>query len=102
MGSWCTGRETSHKAPGSSCSIVRGSRWVTRVKRAHTRAWQFHRTERERRSGGPITKRHEHKGLWLVDFARDSSTRFTFGAGLDEAPIWSPDGGRIVFASSRN
>jgi eukaryotic-like serine/threonine-protein kinase len=42
------------------------------------------------------------QGLWLVDFSRDSSTRFTFGAGLDEAPVWSPDGSRIVFASSRN
>ena len=40
--------------------------------------------------------------VWLTDFARVSSTRFTFFAGLDGVPIWSPDGSRIVFSSSRS
>jgi Tol biopolymer transport system component len=37
--------------------------------------------------------------LWLIDRVR--STRLTFGAGLDGYPLWSPDGQRIVFSSTR-
>ncbi len=37
--------------------------------------------------------------LWLVDFSRDTSTRFTFGSfSYARAATWSPDGSRIVFA----
>jgi eukaryotic-like serine/threonine-protein kinase len=41
--------------------------------------------------------------LWLLDFSRDTSTRFTFGleAG-DSHPVWSPDGSRIIFSSGNN
>jgi Tol biopolymer transport system component len=40
--------------------------------------------------------------LWLLDLARDGlATRFTFDAALDTSPIWSPDGERIVFSSTR-
>ena len=37
--------------------------------------------------------------IWLLDGARTS--RFTFDPALDRLPIWSPDGGRIVFYSNR-
>ncbi len=37
--------------------------------------------------------------LWLLDGTRTS--RFTFDAGTDRNPVWSPDGGRIVFESDR-
>ena len=37
--------------------------------------------------------------VWLLDVAR--TTRFTFGAGLDQYPLWSPDGSRILFSSLR-
>ena len=42
--------------------------------------------------------------LWLLDFARaGAATRFTFfERDMDRAPVWSPDGTRIVFASNRN
>jgi len=40
--------------------------------------------------------------LWLLDFSRDTSTRFTFGPSDNYAAVWSPDGSRIAFASHRN
>jgi serine/threonine protein kinase len=39
--------------------------------------------------------------IWLYDVARGLPTRFTFGPGVAGASIWSPDGSRIVFASTR-
>ena len=36
--------------------------------------------------------------LWLIDLSsRGAATRLTFGAGLAESPVWSPDGKRIAF-----
>lgn len=40
--------------------------------------------------------------IWLIDIARNTAARFTFDPAWDLAPIWSPDGSRIVFASVRN
>jgi Tol biopolymer transport system component/predicted Ser/Thr protein kinase len=39
--------------------------------------------------------------LWLLDVARGTSKRFTSAEGRNDYPVWSPDGSRIVFASSR-
>lgn len=39
--------------------------------------------------------------VWLYDVARGVRTRFTFDPGNEMMPIWSPDGGRIVFNSTR-
>ncbi len=38
--------------------------------------------------------------LWLLDFSRGTSERFTFGSATAADAIWSPDGNRIVFSSS--
>jgi eukaryotic-like serine/threonine-protein kinase len=40
--------------------------------------------------------------LWLLDFARGTNTRFTFGQGYNVAPVWSPNGDRLIFASNRD
>jgi Tol biopolymer transport system component len=39
--------------------------------------------------------------VWLIDLVRGGTTRFTFDAAADNAPLWSPDGTRIVFRSNR-
>ncbi|MGH9366633.1 MAG: protein kinase domain-containing protein [Thermoanaerobaculia bacterium] len=39
--------------------------------------------------------------IWIRDLARGVSSRFTFHAANDFAPVWSIDGGRVVFSSDR-
>ncbi|MBK5295372.1 MAG: PD40 domain-containing protein [Acidobacteriia bacterium] len=39
--------------------------------------------------------------LWLHDLVRGIPTRFTFHPRTDSAPVWSPDGSRIVFHAAR-
>jgi Tol biopolymer transport system component/predicted Ser/Thr protein kinase len=39
--------------------------------------------------------------IWTYDVSRGPPSRFTFDAGLDVDPIWSPDGRTIVFGSRR-
>jgi Tol biopolymer transport system component len=38
---------------------------------------------------------------WLYDLSRGTLTRWTFEGGINRAPVWTPDGKRIVFQSSR-
>jgi len=42
-----------------------------------------------------------NRDIWLIDRKGSRSSRFTFDPAADAIPIWSPDGGRIVFASLR-
>jgi serine/threonine protein kinase/Tol biopolymer transport system component len=39
--------------------------------------------------------------LWIYEIERNIRTRFTFDANGDVAPVWSPDGNQIYFASNR-
>jgi dipeptidyl aminopeptidase/acylaminoacyl peptidase len=39
--------------------------------------------------------------IWLIDIARNIRSRLTVHPGRDVSPVWSPDGTRIVFQSSR-
>jgi dipeptidyl aminopeptidase/acylaminoacyl peptidase len=39
--------------------------------------------------------------IWVMDLAGGAPSRFTFDTSVDFAPIWSPDGQRIVFSSLR-
>jgi serine/threonine protein kinase/Tol biopolymer transport system component len=53
----------------------------------------FDRIDPQSRGGG---------NLWLYEFARGVTTRFTFDSGWDPYPVWSPDGSRIAFSSNRS
>jgi Tol biopolymer transport system component len=39
--------------------------------------------------------------IWIRDLARGVNSRFSLGAGNNYRPLWSPDGGTIVFSSDR-
>ena len=54
--------------------------------------------------GRVVSHRHDGDGgdIWLTDVSRNTTTRVTFNAEQDNsAPIWSPDGTRIAYASRR-
>jgi eukaryotic-like serine/threonine-protein kinase len=40
--------------------------------------------------------------IWTYDIQRDAMRRLTFNPAIDSMPVWSPDGARILFTSSRN
>ena len=40
--------------------------------------------------------------LWTYDLSRDTLTRLTFDEAYDDAPLWTPDSSRVVFASDRD
>jgi len=39
--------------------------------------------------------------IWLIDVRRGAETRFTFDAGDDVSPVFSPDGSEVAFGSDR-
>jgi dipeptidyl aminopeptidase/acylaminoacyl peptidase len=41
------------------------------------------------------------RDIWIYDVARGLRQRFTFDPAGEQSPIWSPDGGRVVFVSNR-
>ncbi len=40
--------------------------------------------------------------IWIYDVARGLRTKFTFDSGSEQTSVWSPDGSRIVYNSTRN
>ena len=45
--------------------------------------------------------RDQQLDVWIWDLVRQTLTRLTFDPGEDEFPVWSPDGKRIAFSSTR-
>ncbi len=48
-----------------------------------------------------VDHRTGYPAIWLTGLARSGVSRFTLGRVLNSAPIWSPDGARIVFRTTR-
>ncbi|HZN02112.1 MAG TPA: hypothetical protein VFD06_00855, partial [Candidatus Polarisedimenticolia bacterium] len=41
-------------------------------------------------------------GIWLYDFERKTFTPFVTGPGSSQAPLWTPDGTRLVYRGTRH
>jgi serine/threonine-protein kinase len=46
--------------------------------------------------------RDQTNDVWVWNLARETLTPVTSDPGFDQAPVWTPDGRRLVFTSSRN
>jgi eukaryotic-like serine/threonine-protein kinase len=49
-----------------------------------------------------FSRADQNTDIWIMDLARGTTSRFTFDPGIDDHPLWSPDGGRVVFSSTRD
>jgi serine/threonine-protein kinase len=45
--------------------------------------------------------RDQENDIWIFDLKRPTLTKLTFNPGPDSWPIWTPDGRRVVFGSTR-
>ncbi len=55
----------------------------------------------QRAAVGMLDADGRHSDISLLDLSRGSKSRLTFDPKSDGAPVWSPDGTRIVFYSNR-
>jgi serine/threonine-protein kinase len=86
--------------PGAARSLV----WVDRMGREEPvtmplRAYSFPRISPDG-TRVALAVLDQERDIWIWDFAREELSRFTFGAGVDQYPLWSPDGKRLIFASA--
>jgi serine/threonine protein kinase len=49
-----------------------------------------------------VGNENQPSNLWLMEFQRGTTTRFTFGPNTDVDPLWFSDGSRIVFSSNHD
>jgi eukaryotic-like serine/threonine-protein kinase len=49
-----------------------------------------------------LDRETQSQDLWMIDTTRGTETRLTSHPALDGGALWSPDGRRIVFGSSRD
>jgi len=48
-----------------------------------------------------VTLETQEDQIWLYDLARQTLTRFTFEGTSNDVPVWTPDGRRIAFYSTK-
>ena len=92
-------------APGTATAQARSLVWVDRkgheeAIKAPLRAYAIPRISPDG-TRVALDIRDEENDIWIWDIARGVLRRLTYGAALDQMPVWSPDGRYVVFASNR-
>ena len=90
-------------AQGGARTLV----WVDRAGReepveAEARPYEGVRLSPDGRQVAVVVADPENTDVLIYDLARGTPTRLTFDPARDDYAIWSPDGQRVVFASTRN
>ena len=88
-------------------SVARSLVWVERSGReqqidaAPGRSYAFPRLSPDGKRVA-LDIRDQANDIWIWDLDRETLTKLTSNPGSDAWPIWTPDGGHIVFTSSRD
>jgi serine/threonine-protein kinase len=91
---------------GAGAAPARTLLWVDRtgreeaIKAAPVRPYLYPRLSPDE-TRIAIEIRDQENDVWVWNFARETLTRITSDPGLDQAPVWMPDGLRLVFTSTQ-
>ena len=97
MARWCT------SAGGAGAAPARTLVWVDRqgreeaIKAAPARAYLYPRLSPDG-TRVALEIRDQENDIWVWSLARETLTRVTSDPGIDQAPVWMPDGLRLVFS----
>ena len=91
---------------GATSSPQRTLVWVDRARQtepvgAEPGAYRIARISPDGTRVAVDTSGEENDDVWIYHLARNTLTRLTFDAAVDDAPLWTPDGSRVVFQSAR-
>jgi Tol biopolymer transport system component len=91
--------------PGSLATNARTLVWVDRTGKeepvaAPPRAYQHPRLSPDG-TRVALASTDQEDDLWIWDLRRATLTRLTLDPGQDWMPVWTPDGQRIIFSSTR-
>jgi len=93
-----------YAAGGTGSAPARTLVWVDRqgreeaVKGAPLRAYSVPRLSPDG-TRVALEIRDQENDIWVWDLGHETLTRVTFDPGFDRAPVWMPDGRRLVFSS---
>jgi tRNA A-37 threonylcarbamoyl transferase component Bud32 len=92
-------------APGATAATERTLVWVDRQGREEALAAPprpyFHPRLSPDGTRVAVAIADEENDIWIWDLARQTSSRVTFDPAADFAPLWTPDGRRLIFFSQR-
>ena len=96
-----------YAAGGAGAAPARTLVWVDRqgreeaIKAAPARPYLYPRLSPDG-TRVALEIRDQENDVWVWSFARETLTRITSDPGIDQAPVWMPDGLRLVFTSARD